>query len=148
MPTYSFKDVTCTLAGPGGVVDLGYGSGNSEEGITFSMVNPRNTMTPGADGEGMHSLRANKSAVFTARFLKTSPVNAKLMLMYDIQQAGSALWGQNALLCRNAAGNDLVAGRSVAFQKVPDLNYAVEGGIVEWVFDIIKLDVFLGEYKA
>ena len=55
--TYSFIDVSASLTGPTGSIDLGYGSANSEEGITVVMTEAKNTMTIGADGEGMHSLR-------------------------------------------------------------------------------------------
>lgn len=60
MATYSFMDVTATFAGPTGVIDLGYGSAPSKEGISVEFNQPRNNMTPGADGEVMHSLRADK----------------------------------------------------------------------------------------
>ncbi|MDU7155592.1 MAG: phage protein, partial [Enterobacter sp.] len=51
MATYSFLDVTASLTGPTGVIDLGQGSANSEEGITQTMGGNKNTMTIGADGE-------------------------------------------------------------------------------------------------
>ena len=57
MATYSFMDVTASLSGPTGEIDLGYGSASSEEGITVAMGGPKNTMTIGADGEVMHSLQ-------------------------------------------------------------------------------------------
>lgn len=61
MSTYSFIDVTASLTGPSGAVDLGYGAANSDEGIVVSMTEAKNTMTTGADGEGMHSLHAAKA---------------------------------------------------------------------------------------
>lgn len=63
MSTYSFMDVTATLTGPTGSIDLGYGSASSEEGIVVAMGGPKNTMTIGADGEVMHSLHADKSGM-------------------------------------------------------------------------------------
>ncbi|MEM0404003.1 DUF3277 family protein [Escherichia coli] len=65
MATYSFLDVTASLIGPTGVIDLGQGSANSEEGITQTMGGNKNTMTIGADGEVMHSLHADKSGTIT-----------------------------------------------------------------------------------
>ena len=56
MSTYSFMDVTATLTGPTGSIDLGYGSASSEEGIVVAMGGPKNTMTIGADGEVMPGL--------------------------------------------------------------------------------------------
>lgn len=89
MSTYSFMDTQCSLASDDGVFDLGYGAAIAEEGITFSMGGDKNTMTIGADGEGMHSLHADKSGTVTIRVLKTSPVNAKLSNLYQLQAKSS-----------------------------------------------------------
>ena len=85
MATYSFLDVTASIAGPGGNFSLGNGSGNSEEGITVTMTEDKNTMTIGADGSAMHSLHAGKSGTVSVRLLKTSPVNKQLMTLYNYQ---------------------------------------------------------------
>ncbi|ERM12574.1 hypothetical protein L585_20170 [Pantoea ananatis BRT175] len=146
MPTYSFMDVTASLTGPSGAIDLGYGSANSDEGITVVMTEAKNTMTTGADGEGMHSLHAGKSGTITVNLLKTSPVNKKLSLMYNAQQLSSALWGNNVIVIRNTASGDLATARGCAFQKQPDFNNPKVAGMVAWVFDCIKVDEMLGEY--
>ncbi|MDE9496171.1 DUF3277 family protein, partial [Xenorhabdus bovienii] len=83
MATYSFIDVSASIVGVGGMVDLGNGAAVSEEGITVAMAEAKNTMTLGADGEVMHSLHAGKAGTITVTLLKTSPANAKLMLMYN-----------------------------------------------------------------
>ncbi len=69
MATYSFMDVTATFAGPTGVIDLGYGSAASKEGISVEFNQPRNNMTPVADGEVMHSLRADKRKTYDSASL-------------------------------------------------------------------------------
>ena len=146
MPTYSFMDVTATLTGPTGSVELGYGSANSEEGIVGAMGGPKNTMTIGADGEVMHSLHADKSGTITVNLLKTSPTNKKLSLMYNAQSQSSATWGNNVILIRNKVSGDVVTARSVAFQKQPDFANAKDGSTVPWVFDGGKIDELLGEF--
>lgn len=146
MPTYSFLDVNATLVGAGGVIDLGAGSANAEEGITTAAAGDKNTMTIGADGEGMHSLNADKSGTVTVRLLKTSPQNAKLMALYDAQSLSSSLWGQNVITITNSASGDAIGCRSCAFKKVPDIKYAKAGDVLEWVFDAIKIDRILGTY--
>ena len=93
MSTYSFMDTHCTLTSADAVIDLGYGAAISDEGITFAMAGDKNTMTIGADGEGMHSLHADNSGQITIRFLKTSPTNAKLMNLYNLQKNDSVKWG-------------------------------------------------------
>ena len=92
--TYSFADVAATLVGPTGIVDLGYGAAVAEEGITIEPAGDKNTMLIGADGEGMHSLHADKSGTITVRLLKTSPTNLKLQAMYNAQTLNGALHGQ------------------------------------------------------
>lgn len=146
MSTYSFQDVSATLVGVGAVIDLGYGSANAEEGITISMAGDKNTMTIGADGEGMHSLHADKSGQITVRLLKTSPQNAKLMALYDAQSLSSSAWGMNVITVANSASIDIHTGRKCAFRKKPDMRYAKDGDIVEWVFDAVKIDSILGIY--
>ncbi len=146
MSTYSFMDVSASMTGPTGVIDLGYGSANSDEGIVVAMTEAKNTMTIGADGEGMHSLHAGKSGTVTINLLKTSPVNKKLMIAYNAQSQSSALWGNNVFVIRNHASGDIATARGGAFQKIPDWQNAKDGNTVAWVFDCIKIDELLGEF--
>lgn len=146
MSTYSFQDVTATIVGPTGAFSLGYGEATAEEGIAIVRAGDKNTMTIGSDGEGMHSLHADKSGQVTLRYLKTAPINAKLMAMYDAQSLSSALWGKNLIEVGQSAAGDLHTARSCAFKKVPDMRYAKDGDILEWVFDAIKIDGILGTY--
>lgn len=146
MAAYSFLDITASLTGPTGVIDLGYGSANADEGITQTMTGAKNTMTEGADGEVMHSLHAGKTGTITVTLLKTSPVNKKLSLAYNAQSQSSATWGNNVIVIRNAASGDISTARSCAFQKQPDFNNAKDGGTVAWVFDCGKIDQLLGEF--
>lgn len=146
MGTYSFMDVTATLAGPTGSIDLGYGSASSEEGITVAMAGAKSTMTVGADGEVMHSLHADKSGTVTVTLLKTSPANKKLSLMYNAQSQSSATWGNNVIVVRNKASGDMITARSAAFSKQPDNANAKEGGTMVWAFDCGKIDQLLGVF--
>lgn len=143
---YSFIDVSASLTGPTGSIDLGYGSANSEEGITVTMTEAKNTMTVGADGEVMHSLHAGKSGTITVTLLKTSPVNKKLSLMYNAQSQSSATWGNNVIVVRNKVSGDITTARSCAFQKQPDHANAKVGNTVSWAFDCGKIDQLLGEF--
>ena len=144
--TYSFNDVVSTLVGPTGSANLGYGASVAEEGIKIAAAGDKNTMRIGADGGGMHSLHADKSGVVTVRLLKVSPVNALLQAMYDAQSASSTLWGQNVIVVRQLASGDITTATRCAFKKKPDLDYAKDGDIVDWVFDAIHIDSVLGTY--
>jgi hypothetical protein len=143
---YSFMDVTASITGPGGSFALGYGQATAEEGIDIARAGDKNAMTIGADGEGMHSLRADKSGKITLRYLKTAPINAKLMALVTAQQSSSALWGKNVITVAQTASGDVTTGQACAFSKIPDLKYAKDGDIVQWVFDVIKIDSMLGTY--
>ena len=147
MSTYSFQDVSAALVGPNAAISMGAGVGSAEEGISVSMTQDRNVMRVGADGEGMHSLRGNKSGTVTVRLLKTSPANAQLMAAYNAQQMSSALCGKNVITVRNSASDDLVTARECAFTRAPDLAFAQDGDIVQWQFHSIKVDYSLGEYE-
>lgn len=146
MSAYSFIDISASLTGTTGSIDLGYGSANSEEGITVAMTEAKNTMTVGADGAVMHSLHAGKSGTITVTLLKTSPVNKKLSLIYNAQTQSSATWGNNVIVIRNKASGDITTARSCAFQKQPDHANAKVGNTVSWAFDCGKIDQVLGEF--
>jgi len=144
--TYSFLNVQATIVGPGGSFNIGQGAAVSEEGITVDMVDDKDAMTIGADGIGMHSLRASKAGTVTVRLLKTSPQNSKLMAMYDLQQTTSTLWGQNVITVVDTGGSDNTTARGVAFAKKPSIVYSKDGQMLEWKFNCVAIDSVLGTY--
>lgn len=144
--TYSFIDVACSLSGPTGIADLGYGASVAKEGITLARAADINKMTIGADGRGMHSTSADKSGTVTIRLLKTSPNNQVLMQMVDAQRLSTALAGQNTIVVRQLESGDITTCSQCAFKKIPDLKYAEEGDVVDWTFDSIEIDSILGTY--
>jgi len=115
MTAYSFMDTQCSLTSDDGVIDLGYGAAIAEEGITFAMAGDKNTMTIGADGEGMHSLHADNSGTITIRFLKTSPTNAKLMNIYNAQKSSTRKWGKNTITLNHTGSGDNHTASKCAF---------------------------------
>lgn len=146
MSTYSFIDVNATMVGIGGVINLGNGAAVSEEGITISQVEDKNVQVIGADGEVMNTLRASKAGTVTVRILKTSPVNAQLMAMYDAQSLSSVAWGNNVITVSNPTVGDMHICQKCAFKKKPDINNKKDADILEWVFDAGKVDNILGTY--
>lgn len=141
---YSFLNVAATLAGPGGILNLAAGAAVAEEGITIEPTEDKNVMTIGADGKGQHSLVASDACTVTVRLLKTSPLNAALMLMYNLQSASSALWGANVFTVVDSGRNDYNVVQGAAFKKKPTITYAKEGGMMEWTFDGISANSILG----
>ncbi len=145
--TYSFMDTQCVLTSADGVIDLSYGAGIAEEGLTIAMTGDKNTMTIGADGEGMHSLHSDNSGQITVRLLKTSPANAKLSNMYNSQKGNTKKWGKNTITLNHTGSGDNLTASFCAFKKQPDYANAQVGSIVEWVFDSIKINEILGTYN-
>ena len=145
MATYSFLDVNCSITGVGGVIDLAR-NGASEEGVTITPVGDKNTMTIGADGTSMHSLLAGEPSSIKIRFLKTSPQNAKLMAMYNLQSISSIAHGKNTISLSNLQTGETVTATAVAFKKRPEMEYAREAKMVEWEFDCGNTIQILGLY--
>lgn len=142
--TYSFLSVVAALVGPGGAISLGEGAGASDEGISVDSTGEINTMQVGADGSGQHSLHADRSGRLTVRLLKTSPTNALLMAMYNLQTSSPALHGQNTITITDMARGDVITARQVAFTKAPSLSYGKEAGMNEWDFSAVRIDRGLG----
>jgi hypothetical protein len=132
--TYSFLDILCSISGPAGALALGAGSGGAEEGITVEMDEDKDTMITGADGALMHSLHSALGGRMTVRLLKAAPVNGQLSLMYMAQQASARLWGTNTITIDDRVRGDKILGVQMAFMRFPNVVYATEGGIMEWVF--------------
>lgn len=145
MSTYSFQDCVAAITGPGGTINLGAGAAVAEEGITIEAAEDKNIMTIGADGNGMHSLVANEASSVTVKLLRTSPTNAKLMAMYNSQTGSSLNHGKNTITVRDSVRGDSITLTKVAFKKRPPLNFAKEGGLVEWAFDAIKTSAIIGD---
>lgn len=144
MGTYSFQDVTATIIGFGGSINIGAGSGASEEGITIEASQDKNVMTIGADGQGQHSLIADRSSLVTVRLLKTSQGNSQLSLMYNLQTASASTHGTNTITVRDVARGDYIILTEAAFAKRPELTYAKEAGMNEWTFHAIITAQTLG----
>lgn len=146
MSAFSFVDVQCTIAGPGGVFNIGSGSGAAEEGIDIVRDDDKTITTKGADGTVMFSLVASRVGSITVRLLQTSDANSQLMAMYNAQQLSSALWGGNTITVTHPASGDTTICSRVAFKKAPDIKYAQAGATYEWQFVAATVDSVLGTY--
>ena len=142
--TYSFADCQASITGPNGTFGLSQEAAPSEEGITISQVDDKGTLTMGADGSGMHSLHMSKAGTVTVRLLKTSPVNAQLMDMYNADTSSAALYGKNTIVIRDPVRGDVITCQSCGQRKAPDVAFAKDGNIHEWVFNSSQIDYKLG----
>jgi len=141
---YSFLDVKAALVGPGGAINLGDAAGVAEEGISIDPAGDVNTMMIGADGTGTHSLHADKSGQITVRLLKTSPTNALLSAMVNFQRSSAASHGQNTITIADVSRGDVITCEGCAFKRIPNMGYGKEAGVLEWVFDSIRVTQTLG----
>jgi hypothetical protein len=138
----------CAISGPSGAINLGFGSGNAEGGITITPVEDINTMVTGADGAVQHNLHSAKPATVTVRLLKTSPENAALMDMYNLDTNNAGSHGRNVISLRTLAGGDVITCEETAFARAPDLTYAKEGGENVWTFHSGRTNRVLGRGLA
>lgn len=144
MASYSLQNVLATISGPGGLVPIGSGAAISDEGLSIEMVDKKNTMIIGGDGSGVHSLHASKAASIKIRLMKTSPENAALTVMYNLQTLNSAIWGQNVLIVTDPIRGDDYSCTQVAFAKFPGITWSKDPNVNEWDFDAIEADPILG----
>ena len=131
---YGFQGISANLVGPGGNVDLAFGSGAAEDGLTFEPLADQSTVEVGADGFVAHSLSASTAHTITARYSKVGPASSILQIMANIQQVNPSLNGTNVLTLRNVYGSDFILCEFVAFTKWTPLNYAMQAGKNEWTF--------------
>lgn len=143
MSTYALQAVQATISGPGGNTPIGATAGISKEGISCVMLEEKSTMTQGGGGAIMHSLHAGRGGRITVRLMKTSPTNAVLNAMYNLQTANPALHGQNVIVVSDPFRGDLHKMELGAFEKHPDIVYSEDGPMNEWVF-VGRLDMQLG----
>jgi hypothetical protein len=141
---YSFQSITAGIVGPGIVTNLGDGAAVADEGVTIAYAGDINEMTVGADGEGMHSLFADRSGTITVNLLKTSPMNKVLSQAVDFQQSNPGSHGQNTITIVDKLRGDVITAQQCAFRKRPDLDYAKAARMVVWEFHSIKINGALG----
>ena len=142
--TYSFMAVTAGMVGPGLVVNLGDGAAVAEEGISIEPSGDISGMQVGADGEGIHSLYADKSGTVMVHLLKNSPTNEILSAAYAFQTSNPAAHGQNTFTLVDKLRGDTIVASQCAFKKAPPLKYAKDADIITWEFNAIKIERGLG----
>jgi hypothetical protein len=79
------------------------------------------------------------------RFLKNSPTNALLSAMYNADTSNPASHGQNVIAVTDLGALDVCSGAGCAFKKHPNVVYSKDGPMLEWIFDVGRLDIMLGD---
>lgn len=141
---YSFGDIVCSITGPGGSFTISEG-GVADEGITIAMTDDKTSMVTGADGSWMHNLHEANSGRVTIRLMKNSPLNRRMMDLYNYQTGSSAYTGQNTLVLSNPQWGEDHLCKGGAFVKLPDNVSAKDGAAMEWTMNFGSIDTKLGD---
>jgi len=134
MSTYSFLTVQASIVGPGLSAQIGSSSGAAKEGLSAEFEEDKTSVTTGADGSIMSSLRASQTGRVTVRLLKTSPINAILSNAFNFQRLNPGSAGQNNIRVVDKARGDVVTGRQMSFLRYPNNTWGEEGNVIEWTF--------------
>jgi hypothetical protein len=132
MSTYSFLNVQASIIGPGLVAQLGASAGAAKEGLSTEFDEDKTTVTTGADGAIMTSLRASQTGRIIVRLLKTSPYNAVLSNAFNFQRVSAINWGNNLVRIVDKARGDVVTGRQMSFVRYPSNTWGEDGNTLEW----------------
>lgn len=148
MPAYSFKNVACSITGPGPLgimtIPLSGGVGAAKEGIKIADTDDKNEMNQGADGVTEHSLKASDAAGADVNLQQTSKVHFLLAEMFNFQKQNSVFWGQNTINVIDFARGDVEILTECAFKRRPDSSFADVAGNVQWQFDVGTRDMRKG----
>lgn len=139
---YSFGDCAWAIVGPGNL--NASASGEADEGYSVEFEGDKDTMTPGAGGDVMHSLRVAQPGTITLRLLKASSFNKVLSDAYNYQTGSASTHAQNTITINDFARGDTFICQGSAFRKFPNVNFQVQGGTQEWVFNVSRITPNLG----
>lgn len=126
MSVYSFTDCTLTLRHPAlGVLTVtGQGLGS----IVVSMRNDRTSMDTASDGRVMISKIKDRSATATLQLQQDSEANQTLLKWYNyLETAPTIEWAQITGMLLSPTTHEQIVMKEMAFQKLPDRNYAAQG---------------------
>jgi len=143
--SYSFRDISASISGPGGTLQLASGIGTADEGISFEKAEDRNTMTPCADGYVMHSLHAARAGLVRVRLLKTSVTNGLMMDLFKATGTTARTWGAHVISLEDRVRGEKVVASRVAFSGEPALMYGKQGNVHEWTFHAGHIESSLGK---
>ena len=139
---YSFQDVSCSFTGPNIALTV---TGAAEEGYSVEQEGNKSTQTMGAGGDGMDSLHAKQNGTLMIRLLKTSSLNRAFCNAYNFQTGSAANHGQNTVVIDDPVRGDTITLFGVAFQKFPNISFAMEGGTQDWAFTAKRINYALGD---
>lgn len=100
------------------------------------------TKSVGADGSVARARMADRSGSVTVTLMHTSPSNDVLSLMAnEDENFGTAV---GPLMVKDLSGMTLLAAQNAWIRKMPNVEYGLEIGEREWVFDCDRLQMAVG----
>ena len=131
MPTYSFTDCSLILSHPSlGMLTL---TGKGLGSVSINMTGDRTTMDVAADGRVMTSKIKDRRATAAVQIQQTSEANKDLLKWYNyLESAPASEWAQASGVFNSPQTGEQFVLNEVAFQKLPDRSYQVQGQLQTW----------------
>lgn len=98
----------------------------------------------GVDGKVTRSKTNDRRATVTLRLMQSSPLNAVLSALHELDQDADNGAGVGAFLVKDNGGTSLHAGSACWIMKSPDVKYGVKATEREWKIRVADLRNFVG----
>jgi hypothetical protein len=98
----------------------------------------------GADGKMVVSLNTNKSGTITVKCSQTSPNNAKLLAIADLQAGGPATFVPCSVGFQDPNRQDVAGGMAGVIVKLPKMVRGVNASQNDWKIKVEDLSMILG----
>jgi hypothetical protein len=136
LKTYDPGEIAGTFKG---VPFLGFMDGTA---ISVSRSEDSWEMTVGSQGDGARVRKRNRSGVVTLTLQQTSPTNAKLAAIAELDEESGT--GTGELFIKDLLGNDLIVAEIAWIVKPPDMEYGDTLSGREWNFACHELRMYAG----
>jgi len=139
MKAYSFLDTFVNV----NLVPLS-GWADGDDVIKITRRADAATDKMGADGKMALALNADRSGEITIKLMQTSPSNAYLNGLANLQAAGPKRFVPVVITFQDSYRQDMGAGALGYIKKLPDVSRGAGIATQEWTFVVERLDLILG----
>lgn len=98
----------------------------------------------GVDGKVTRSKTNDRRATVTLRLMQSSPMNAVLSALHEIDLSADNGAGVGAFMVKDLGGTSLHVASASWIQKSPDVKYGVKATEREWKIRVADLRNFVG----
>lgn len=120
--------------------------GSDDDVVKFERLSDNVTYKTGADGKTIISFSADKSGKCTIKLQATSPGNAYLMGLANLQGGGPVTFVPVQVSWQDIYRKDVASGVPGCIVKIPDFARGMDntGNDMEWVFFFERYDLLIG----